>query len=644
MVAPSWRLAARCRKKSWRISAAADVMLENMSETDLDLLARYARHHAEDAFAEIVRRHLDLVHSAALRQVRSPQLAEEVAQSAFLKLARHARQLAPGTIVSAWLYQVTRREAIDVVRREARRHLREQIATEMNAINATAADWTGIEPLLDEAMHDLDETDRAAVLLRYFEEKSLREVGQALGASENAAQKRLTRAVERLREFFGKRGVTVGARGLVVAISANAVQAAPVGLAVTISATAALAGTTLAATATATATKAIAMTTLQKAVVTATVAILAGAGVYQARRASQLREQVQTLQQQQAPLTEQIEQLRRERDDALKRVASLFIKPTPRLPAPRIQVASPPEEDLRSTNLYERFKDKQLKLAVEQVESYLKANGRNAASLLAAYRTTGDSALLDEAMQKFPSNPQVAFEAAFKKDAAPEDRRRWLDAFKESDPDNALANYLSALDYFKSGQPDQAVQEFIAASGKPFQDYTSERYQDDAEAYLAAGYSVADAKTASSLQLLLPQLAQVKELGLNMIELAKSYRQAGDDVSAEAALQMTISLGQRYSTPSPGEATISQLVGIVLEGIALKAMDPNSPHGSNGQTVRDRVDHLVRERAELEERSRQVESLFPKMSEHDWISYKDRWLMFGEAAAASWLLNKYGQK
>src|SRR5438876_4338533 len=211
-----------------------------MSDTDLELLARYTRHRAEDAFAEIVRRHLDLVHSAALRQVRSPQLAEEVAQSTFIKLARHAHRLAPDTILTAWLYQVTRREAIDVVRREARRQLREQIATEMNAMNATTADWTHIEPLLDEAMHALDETDRSAVLLRYFENKSLREVGRTFGTSEDAAQKRVSRAVERLREFFVKRGITVGASGLAAVISANAVQAAPAGLAVTISTAAGL--------------------------------------------------------------------------------------------------------------------------------------------------------------------------------------------------------------------------------------------------------------------------------------------------------------------------------------------------------------------------------------------------------------------
>ena len=211
---------------------------------DLELLRDYARNKSEEAFAVLVKRHLNLTYSAALRQVRSPQLAEEVSQSVFTDLARNAHRLAPDTILTAWLYQVTRRTAIDVVRREARRQLREKIASEMNALNAmnaTAADWTHIEPLLDEAMHALDDTDRAAVLLRYFENKSLREVGDALGMSDDAAQKRVSRAVERLREFFAKRGVTVGASGLVAAITANAVQAAPVGLAVTISAAVALA-------------------------------------------------------------------------------------------------------------------------------------------------------------------------------------------------------------------------------------------------------------------------------------------------------------------------------------------------------------------------------------------------------------------
>ncbi len=293
-----------------------------MSDTDLELLARYSRQKAEDAFAEIVRRHLDLVHSAALRQVRCPQLAEEVAQSTFMKLARQAQQLAPHTILTAWLYQVTRREAIDVVRREARRQLREQAATEMNTMNATAEDWTHIEPLLDEAMHALDDTDRSAVLLRYFENKSLRGVGEALGTSEDAARKRVNRAVECLREFFAKRGVTVGATGLVVVISANAVQAAPVGLAVMISTAGTLVGTTLTTAASTASTKAIAMTTFQKSLTSTALVLAIGTGIYETRRAEILRSQVQALQQQITPLTEQMALLVDERDNIASRLSN----------------------------------------------------------------------------------------------------------------------------------------------------------------------------------------------------------------------------------------------------------------------------------------------------------------------------------
>src|SRR6185295_17546345 len=125
------------------------------SKNDLDLLRAFIRDQSQDAFTALVQRHLNLVYCAGLRQVRSPQLAEEVAQSVFTDLARNAARLKPDTDLTAWLYEVTRRTAIDVVRGEARRQLREQIALEMNATNATAHDWSQIEPLLDEAMHAL---------------------------------------------------------------------------------------------------------------------------------------------------------------------------------------------------------------------------------------------------------------------------------------------------------------------------------------------------------------------------------------------------------------------------------------------------------------------------------------------------------
>jgi RNA polymerase sigma factor (sigma-70 family) len=292
--------------------------------SDLDLLRQFARENSQDAFTEIVRRHVNLVYSAALRQVRSPQLAEEIAQSVFNDLAREAEKLKPDTILTAWLYTVMRRTAIDVIRKESRRQLREQIAVEMTNMNATSADWTQIEPLLDDAMSALEETDRAAILLRYFENKNLREVGESLKISDDAAQKRVSRAVEQLREFFSKRRLTTGASGLAVVISANAVQAAPVGLAATISAAAVLAGTAVHTSTIIAATKTIAMTTLQKTFIAATLTAAIGTGIFEAHQASQLREQNQIFQQQQALLADQLAQLQRERDDATNQMAGLL--------------------------------------------------------------------------------------------------------------------------------------------------------------------------------------------------------------------------------------------------------------------------------------------------------------------------------
>jgi RNA polymerase sigma factor (sigma-70 family) len=300
------------------------------SLTDQQLLRDYTERRSEAAFAELVRRHVDFVHSAALRMVCDAHLAKDVTQGVFIALAQNARQLADRPVVSGWLHRTAQNLAANTVRSDVRRRAREQEAAAMNELLSAESDanWENIAPHLDAGLGELDEADRDALLLRYFERKPAREMAEVLGTSEDAAQKRVSRAVERLREFFSKRNVTIGAGGLAVLISANAVQSAPVGLATAISAAAVLAGATVSTSTAIVATKTIAMTTLQKTIIGATLTAAVGTGVFQAHQASQLREQVQTLQQQQAPLAEQIQQLQREFGDATNRLAGLLAENT----------------------------------------------------------------------------------------------------------------------------------------------------------------------------------------------------------------------------------------------------------------------------------------------------------------------------
>ncbi len=246
-----------------------------MRPSDTDLIRDFADHGSQAAFATLVSRHLNLVYSAARRQVRSPQLAEDVAQSVFCDLARNAGRLDPATPLTGWLYLVTRRTAIDAIRKETRRRSREQAAGEISAMNATPDTWTRIEPLLDEAMETLPEADRGVLLLRFFEDKSLREVGATLGTSDDAAQKRVSRAVEQLRTFFLKRGIATTAAGLTADLLGHAMLTAPATLGPSIT-TVALAGSATAAT------PAIVMTLTQKILAGTALAALLGVALYQA--------------------------------------------------------------------------------------------------------------------------------------------------------------------------------------------------------------------------------------------------------------------------------------------------------------------------------------------------------------------------
>ena len=206
---------------------------------DHELLADFARNESEPAFAEMVSHHVNLVYSTALRFTSNSHHAEEITQAVFIILARKAGKLSPRVVLSGWLYQTARLTAANFMKGEIRRQNREQEAYMQSTSNEPEEmDWQQIAPHLDDAIGRLGETDRNAVVLRFFENKTAAEIAAALKTTEAAAHKRVNRALEKLRKIFAKRGVTLTATLIAAAVSMNSVQAAPVGLPAAITATA----------------------------------------------------------------------------------------------------------------------------------------------------------------------------------------------------------------------------------------------------------------------------------------------------------------------------------------------------------------------------------------------------------------------
>jgi RNA polymerase sigma factor (sigma-70 family) len=202
---------------------------------DMQLVREYACQKCEDSFAILVSPHINMVYSVALREVRNAHNAEEITQAVFLALSRKAASLRDATVVSAWLFQTTRLTAANFKRSEMRRTRRDQEAFMQSTLEESGEDlWRKIGPTLNDAIAGLAQKERDALLLRFMEGKNLKEVGVTLGVTEEAAKKRVARAVEKLRRFFSAHGVAVSTDGLGGAMQAHSVQVAPSALAAAI--------------------------------------------------------------------------------------------------------------------------------------------------------------------------------------------------------------------------------------------------------------------------------------------------------------------------------------------------------------------------------------------------------------------------
>lgn len=290
---------------------------------DMALLREYARTGAEAPFAALVQRHIGLVYSAANRQLRDAQLAEDVTQAVFIALARKAGQVARRPGLSGWLLQAARYAASTHIRTAVRRTHREQEAVMQSHLNESSpAAWAQLEPHLDEAMASLGETDRAVLALRYFENLTAAEIGRTLNVNEETAQRRATRALDKLRKFFAQRGIVMSAGAIAAAVSTHAVQAVPAALAGAVTA-AALSGTAATTATIMAATKTLAMTTLQKITVTAALAVTISAGAYEAAQNAAARAGAQALREKQASLAGQVQTLETEQSNSAGMIAAL---------------------------------------------------------------------------------------------------------------------------------------------------------------------------------------------------------------------------------------------------------------------------------------------------------------------------------
>lgn len=207
-----------------------------MNEEDQSLIRSYVREGSEAAFAALVSRYVNLVYSVAVRQAGDGALAEEITQAVFIILARKAGTLGDRVVLAGWLCRTAHYVCADALKQKRRRQLREQEACMQSLVNEPGPDrWGEIAPQLDAALAELGEQDHNAIVLRYFENKNLNEISRAIGASEDAAKMRLSRALDKLRNIFAKRGVVLTAAAIAGAVSVHSVQAAPAGLIRTIS-------------------------------------------------------------------------------------------------------------------------------------------------------------------------------------------------------------------------------------------------------------------------------------------------------------------------------------------------------------------------------------------------------------------------
>jgi hypothetical protein len=275
-----------------------------------------------------------------------------------------------------------------------------------------------------------------------------------------------------------------------------------------------------------------------------------------------------------------------------------------------------------------------------KVDEYLRRHNRNSASLLTAFHALQDTNFLYEAATNFPNDPHVQ-RTVLAQNVFPEDRRKWLDAFKASSPSNSLANYLSAQDYFKNHQPDAAIKDLLAASGNSqFNNYSMDTLLDSEAFSQFSGSSPMEAHVSAMSAMAgddLHELAGLKSLAVGIGDMQQQYLNSGDSASVQNLAQAGLLLADRLMTGDSGKFIINQLVGRASEAIVLQSLDQNTSYPFlNGETPAQRLADLNQLRTSIRQFTQNQNAVF-SLSEEQQANYWERMKIYGEIPAMQWV-------
>jgi hypothetical protein len=281
-----------------------------------------------------------------------------------------------------------------------------------------------------------------------------------------------------------------------------------------------------------------------------------------------------------------------------------------------------------------------------EIDAYLKLKNRGADSLITAYSLTDDTNFLREAAMKYPLDPHVQL-AVLSADLFPENRWHWLEAFKQSAPDNPIANYLAACEYFDAGQSDQAINELTEAGGKPvLETYWLDMMQARADAYASAGFAAADAAWAGYMDTPWPWMKDLNHIAADLTSLAAQTRKNGDVQQADALVTVGMSYGHRIATGDPSQLVTYQLRGLIIQRNLLGSLDPSVPVEFDGttQSAGERLAEInVQLHAARELSNVEVQYLYSHPPDDDDLLAFFRHLHEeGDLAALQWLRDKLG--